>query len=72
MGSSLKLKNAQNSEFTVTHEDNQGAISVSSTDLAKVAQDNLKNLSDGTLPTSDPLIAGRLWSNSGVVTVSAG
>jgi hypothetical protein len=68
----IKLKNNINSEFTVTHEDNQGAISVSSTDLAKVAQDNLKNLSDGTLPTSDPLVAGKLWNNSGVVTVSAG
>lgn len=25
-----------------------------------------------TLPTSDPSVAGSLWSNSGVVTVSAG
>lgn len=24
------------------------------------------------LPTSDPSVEGRLWSNSGVVTVSAG
>lgn len=24
------------------------------------------------LPTSDPAVAGALWSNSGVVTVSAG
>jgi hypothetical protein len=24
------------------------------------------------LPTSDPTVAGALWSNSGVVTVSAG
>jgi hypothetical protein len=24
------------------------------------------------LPTSDPSVAGQLWSNSGVVTVSAG
>ncbi len=24
------------------------------------------------LPTSDPSVAGRLWSDSGVVTVSAG
>jgi hypothetical protein len=36
MSSQIKLKNNINSEFTVTHEDNQGAISVSSTDLAKV------------------------------------
>ena len=26
----------------------------------------------GSLPGSDPLVAGQLWSNSGVVTVSAG
>lgn len=35
----------------------------------------LYNLSVGvgfTLPTSDPGVAGQLWSNSGVVTVSAG
>ena len=25
-----------------------------------------------TLPTSDPAVAGQLWSNAGVVTVSAG
>lgn len=25
-----------------------------------------------TLPTTDPEVAGALWSNSGVVTVSAG
>lgn len=36
MASKIKLKNNINSEFTVTHEDNQEAISVSSTDLAKV------------------------------------
>lgn len=24
------------------------------------------------LPTSDPLVAGQLWNNSGVLTVSAG
>jgi hypothetical protein len=24
------------------------------------------------LPIADPLVAGRLWSNSGIVTVSAG
>lgn len=25
-----------------------------------------------TLPTADPAVAGQLWSNAGVVTVSAG
>lgn len=30
------------------------------------------NLLIAGLPTSDPAVAGALWSNSGVVTVSAG
>jgi len=29
-------------------------------------------ISLANLPTSDPNVAGRVWSNSGVVTVSAG
>ncbi len=33
------------------------------------AVQNGKNI---TLPESDPSVAGELWSNSGVVTVSAG
>ena len=42
--------------------------------------ENISITHDGTnsvviikdLPTSDPTVAGQLWSNSGVVTVSAG
>jgi len=42
--------------------------------------ENISITHDGTnsvviikdLPTSDPSVAGQLWSNSGVVTVSAG
>ena len=30
------------------------------------------SISMTALPTSDPLVAGRLWSNAGVLTVSAG
>lgn len=41
----------------------------------KANQDNITNIKAGlgiTLPTSDPSVAGVLWANSGVVTVSAG
>lgn len=27
---------------------------------------------EGDLPTADPLVAGQVWSNAGVLTVSAG
>jgi hypothetical protein len=45
-----------------------------------VVTENISISHDGTnsiviikdLPTSDPTVAGQLWSNSGVVTVSAG
>ncbi len=30
------------------------------------------SISMTALPTSDPLVAGRLWNNAGVLTVSAG
>jgi len=33
---------------------------------------NGSNLIIAGLPTSDPTVAGALWSNAGVVTVSAG
>lgn len=36
MGSSLKLKNNIEGEFNITHDDNQGAIAVSSYDLSRV------------------------------------
>ncbi len=54
-------------------------------DITKAANtgtvtENISITHDGTnsvviikdLPTSDPSVAGQLWSNSGVVTVSAG
>jgi hypothetical protein len=54
-------------------------------DITKAANtgtvtENISITHDGTnsvviikdLPTSDPTVAGPLWSNSGVVTVSAG
>ena len=33
---------------------------------------NTATVNMANLPTSDPSVAGRLWNNSGVVTVSAG
>ena len=54
-------------------------------DITKAANtgtvtENISITHDGTnsvviikdLPTSDPTVAGQLWSNAGVVTVSAG
>lgn len=41
----------------------------------KAVQTQLKPLginADGTLPTSDPSVAGQLWNSTGTVTVSAG
>ncbi|MEA2036985.1 MAG: hypothetical protein U9O94_05725 [Nanoarchaeota archaeon] len=73
MGSQLKLKNANGVTTTIANEDtNTSDITLDTGELARVNSDNLKNLSDGTLPTSDPLIAGQLWNNNGIVTVSAG
>ena len=46
-----------------------------STAMAVVMADILKLNTDGSnaaLPTSDPASAGALWSNAGIVTVSAG
>ena len=33
---------------------------------------NIVNIVNGTLPTSDPLVVGRLWNNAGTITVSNG
>jgi len=49
------------------------AISKVKEDVATLDSSTIK--SDGTgaaLPTSDPSVAGVLWSNSGIVTVSSG
>ena len=52
-----------------------GAVTVLATYGANASMTNLT--ASGTvilsgLPTSDPAVAGQLWSNSGVLTVSAG
>ena len=47
---------------------------VAATTLAASGAVSLTNatISMTALPTADPLVAGRLWNNSGVLTVSAG
>lgn len=52
-----------------------GAVTVLATYGANASMTNLT--ASGTvilsgLPTSDPAVAGQLWSNAGVLTVSAG
>ena len=42
--------------------------SVTTSLLTKLSTDG----SNGELPTTDPVVAGALWSNLGIVTVSAG
>lgn len=53
-----------------------GAVAgpVAATTLSASGEVSMTNasISMTALPTSDPLVAGRLWSNSGVLTVSAG
>jgi len=70
--SKIKLKNNIDTEFSIEHIDNAPAIYISSTRISMLTEDNLKNLADGTLPTDDPLVAGKLWNNNGVVSVSTG
>ena len=49
MGSSFKLQNAQSQEFSITHNDNAGAISINSYDIARVNNTVLTGTS--TIPT---------------------
>ena len=61
------------SGLTIKGTEKDGIIDV---DIASGGQSTTTIASDniivGSLPTSDPSVAGKLWSNSGVVTVSAG
>ena len=72
MASKLKLKNAENAEFEITHNDGDGAISISGSDLENSASVNVDNIANNTIPTSDPLVAGRIWNDSGILKVSTG
>ena len=54
-------------------EIDENATTVASTENISITHDGTNSvviIKD--LPTSDPTVAGQLWSNSGVVTVSAG
>lgn len=60
---------------TVTQNATTGAVTVTSTLGASTSITNLT--ASGTvilsgIPTADPHVAGQLWSNAGVLTVSAG
>ena len=43
-----------------------------SVDVSTLCDQNIINLGTNSLPVADPLIAGRLWNNSSILTVSAG
>lgn len=49
-----------------------GSIAIVDTDGDEVLVVGVGGTISMTLPTSDPSVAGQLWSNLGVVTVSAG
>lgn len=40
--------------------------------VSTLCDQNIINLGTNNLPIADPLIAGRLWNNLGILTVSAG
>lgn len=63
------------SDAAIINNTNPANQKVSLGDEVKTIQDAVTNIQAGvgiTLPTSDPEVVGQLWSNSGVVTVSAG
>ena len=60
---------------TITKNATTGAVTVTAT-LGAATSVNDLTVADvvifSGLPTADPEVAGQLWSNSGVLTVSAG
>lgn len=68
--------NSENGFQVVTVNGSTGAVTINATYGANATVANLT--ASGTriilsgLPTANPNVAGALWSNSGVVTVSAG
>ena len=49
-----------------------GAVAATTLTASGVTSFSNASVSMTALPTSDPLVAGRLWNNAGVLTVSAG
>ena len=66
---------SENGFEVVSKNATTGAVTVTAT-LGAATSVNDLTVADvvifSGLPTSDPLVAGQLWSNSGVLTVSAG
>lgn len=66
---------SENGFQTVTKSATTGAVTVTAT-LGAATSINDLTVADvvifSGLPTSDPAVAGQLWSNAGVLTVSAG
>lgn len=67
---------SENGFQTISVAAGTGAVTVTSTLGAATAVTSL-SVSGGTviltsLPTADPHVVGQLWSNAGVLTVSAG
>ncbi len=67
---------SENGFQTISINGSTGTVSVTAAYGANATTANLTASGSviilSGLPTADPLVAGRLWSNSGVVTVSAG
>jgi hypothetical protein len=66
---------SENGFQTVTKSATTGAVTVTATfgaatSITDLTADGVVIFSD--LPVADPLVAGQLWSDSGVLTVSAG
>ncbi len=69
-----------NTTFTGPVRSENGFKDITKAAATGVVTENISITYDGTnsvvilsdLPTSDPSVAGQLWSNSGVLTVSAG
>ena len=41
-------------------------------DIKMLADANIVNIANNTIPTEDPLIAGRIWNDAGTLKVSTG
>lgn len=69
-----------NSTFSGPVRSENGFKDITKNATTGAVTENISITHDGTnsvviltdLPTSDPTVAGQLWSNAGVVTVSAG
>lgn len=67
---------SENGFQVITINGSTGAVTVNATYGASATVANLTAtgtvISLASVPTSDPNVAGRVWSNAGVLTLSAG